>query len=141
MKMSRVVALAFAVATVGLMTGGALAMVAGPSTVNSISAPWLPSVVYEIPAVLPTHVADFSPYMATVHTLGAVQFHFLSQNGYPQLYQLRGTGVTVMVPPHGVVAMIATLNQPGEFAWITLLPSPGVPPGTVVGVLNVLPPT
>ena len=134
MKLGRIAAIALAVVTVGLMTGGALACVAGapPPTSSPI-----PTVVYNVPATPPGQLALFAPFAAVLSGPGMVQIHLVSHQPYLQVYQLRGTGIVVSLPAEASVTMLASMHQPGEFTWVTQTMTPGSPPGVTVGILAV----
>jgi hypothetical protein len=135
MNVGRIAAAALLIATVGLMTGGALATVAG--TPASGPAPVVGSVTYTIASTLPGHVGMFAPYVQMVASPGAVQVTLISHSVWAQVYQLQGSSFSVLVMPGTSVTSVATVGHAGTYAWIAELPTPGVVPGAAVGMLTV----
>jgi hypothetical protein len=137
MKLGRIAAVVLLVATVGIMTGSAMAMSVGTPTPRIL--PVLPSVTYVIGATVPGQPVVFTPFLQQVHSLGLLQVHLLNHNVWPQLYLLQGTPFTVMVMPGVSLTIVVTLEHPGMYVWVAQLPTPATPPGTMVGFLNVVP--
>jgi hypothetical protein len=137
MKLGRIAAIVLAVATVGLLSGSAMAFVAGGPT----TTPNVPAVIYIVPQAAPGHLAVFAPFLGVAQGPGIVQIHISSHNVWLGVYQLQGTGIIVVVPPMTTVTLMANIHQPGTYAWVTQIPSPGLPSGMTVGVLVVPVPT
>jgi hypothetical protein len=135
MKLGRMAAIAFAVTAMGFVLGSAMAMVAAPSAIPT-TPPAAPMVSYTIQSPAPGAPELFTPFYAVTH-LGLVQVKIVSTDVYPHLYILRGMGIMINVPPHATITMLAYLTQPGQFAWINEMPTPGSPIGMTVGFLTV----
>jgi hypothetical protein len=140
MKLGRIAAIVLAVATVGLLTGGALAMVAVAPVPSS--PPLVPSVSYAIPPTTsPNELAMFEPFAGVVFGVGLIQIHLVNYNAMPETYLLRGTTLTVTVPAGLSITVLTVVHQSGQYDWVTQFPTVGLHGSVVVGVLDVETPT
>jgi len=134
MKLGRLAAIVFAVLTVGLVAGGAMAMVV--ITPPPTPPPRIPSVTYTVFSPTPQVTAMFQPFVAASYP-GLVLIHLINHDLNRQVYLLTGLGIAINAPPGVSVMMLALLSHPGEYAWVTTLPTPGSPAGVTVGILIV----
>lgn len=132
MTIVRVLAVLIAVVTMGVVTGGALAAVAPIHQ----TVPPVPTLSYTISVPGPGAPALFAPYITTGH-VGLVQVHFVNSDSFHHSYFLRGTGLMVNLFPQQSLTMVVYLSHPGVYAWVNVIPSPGVPSGATVGILVV----
>jgi hypothetical protein len=135
MKTGRVTAILIAVAAMGFVVGGAMAMVASPG--NLPTTPPRPTVVtYTIASPIPGAPVLFSPFVA-VTGIGPTEIKLVSSDGFAHVYMMPQLGLVAHVAPHSTIIMLVYLGHPGQFAWINELPTPGSPVGMAVGFLSV----
>jgi hypothetical protein len=136
MKLSQIAAVVLAIVTMGFVAGGAAAMIVHPGPVPT-TVPFPTSITYTVTVPVPGALALFLPYFVTVAHPGLVQVHLLNQDGSQHAYVLAGSGMVLNAPPHGSLTMLVYLGHSGTYAWINLIPYPGVPAGVTVGTLIV----
>ncbi|MCI4361034.1 MAG: hypothetical protein L3J91_04965 [Thermoplasmata archaeon] len=135
MKTGRIAATLFAVAALGFVVGGAMAMVASPGAVPT--TPPRPAVVtYTIASPGMGAPTTFTPFFASTG-IGPTEIKLVSADAYLHLYMVPQLGLMVNVPAHATVTLLVYFGHPGQFAWINELPTPGSPAGMAVGFLTV----
>jgi hypothetical protein len=136
MKLSQVVVGVFVMAAVGIAFGGASAAVVVPSPISTLG-PGAMTLGYTVGPVSPGGPALLSPSLAFVQHPGMVQIYLSNVDGLPHAYMLTGAGGILTAPPHGTTVSMMMLSHPGQYNWVSVIPSPGVPSGMTVGVVIV----